>query len=297
MVLGDDTARQGVAVEELQALDELLLGVRHRFSNYQRLPPFMETILEREDYALNYGVQQIDLDEARFRFLHDGLPLDGLAVTEIGCNLGYFLLRLAHESHCKTIGFEPIAAYCACIEQMAEIGRIADTVGVHARGVLLADIEDLPEADLIIELNVLHHAGAVFDQEAVSGMGTWDDYAHARLSALALKGEYLLFQTGNSAGNETLFPSEAAALFTHRLLAGAGWQVLQIGSIPDLTSLDYVGSPGDRPEQVTTYHCHRNPDSDLVDYVREEKLCGSLPTGLANRPIWLCRSQQFSAAL
>lgn len=296
MTLGDNASRQRTVVEQLQALDELLLGVRHRFGNYQRLPPFMETILQREGYTLNYAVQQLDLDEARFGFLQQGLPLEGLAVTEIGCNLGYFLLRLAHENHCKTIGFEPIADYCTCIDRMAEIGGIADSVGVQFRGVHLADIDALPAADLIIELNVLHHASAVFDQEAVSQMGTWDGYAQARLSALALKGEYLLFQTGNSAGGETLFPSEDAALFTHRLLAAAGWQVLQIGSIPDLTSLDYEVSPGEQPARATTYQCRRNPDTDLVDYVRDGKLCGSLPTGLANRPIWLCRSQQFSAA-
>ena len=276
----------------MRALDALLVRVSERFSNYQRLPPYVDEIATNVGYSFEYASDQLDLDAARFEFLGRGLELGGLSVLEIGCNLGYFMLRLARENGCETKGYEPIATYKECIDRLAEIGGVAASVSIGPRGVGLADIADLPSADLLIELNVLHHAGPVFDAAAVTKCGGWSDYARARLSALATKADHLLFQTGNSSGNETLFASDSAATFMHAILSESDWEVLRIGSIADLEQLRYIDVPGDRPEMASTYACRRDPESDLVEYRRDGKLCGRLGTGLANRPIWLCRSRR-----
>jgi hypothetical protein len=279
----------------LQELDTALLKVSERFSNYQRLPPFMENAVTAAGYAFEYAPDQLDLDAARFGFLDRGLKLDGLSVAEIGCNLGYFILRLASEYGCRATGFEPIEGFQTCIDRMAVIGEVESSIYVQPRGIGISDIATLSPVDLLIELNVLHHAGAVFDQVAVSELGGWEAYARARLTALALKGDYLLFQAGNSSGDDRLFPSESAGTFMHDMLSASGWEVVRVGSISDLTQLGYADTPGNRPENVMTYECHRNSDSGQVEYMRHGVLCGQLPTGLANRPIWLCRSLHSGA--
>jgi hypothetical protein len=291
-VKGDENL--SVTTGSMRELDRLLLRVSERFSNYQRLPPYADKIAARLGYSFEYASDQLDLDGARFDFLGRGLKPDGLSVMEIGCNLGYFLLRLACENGCEARGYEPIAAYKDCIDRLAEIGCVDASVSVVPRGVGLADIAELPSVDLLIELNVLHHAGPVFDAPAVADSGGWADYARARLRALATKAEHLLFQTGNSAGNETLFASESAATFTHALLSESGWEVLRIGSVTDLAQLRYTDISGDQPELATAYACHRDPQTGLVEYLRDGELCGRLATGLANRPIWLCRSRYVS---
>ena len=60
-------------------------------------------------------------------------------------------------------------------------------VKFHSTPIKLNDIAKLKKADLLIELNVLHHAGSFYDQRNVSSVGDWRKYAINRLLEIDIK--------------------------------------------------------------------------------------------------------------
>jgi len=257
-----------------------------RFGNYQELPEFVKEIFP----DLPYSKSQLSLDLPRWNFLDRQMDLSGLSVLEIGSNLGYFCLRLAREKGCRITGYEPIADYAKASEVMAEACGIADLCEFKAEGVSLNEIDALPEASLIIELNVLHHAGAVFDKDLAAGPEGWRRYAVDRLGKLRRKGRTLFFQTGNSRGDETLFPSNRAAHAMKDILEEAGWRILSVGAVANPDNQEYSVYGVGEIDQVPVYDCRRNVGTGMVEYWRDGKLAGQHITGLANRPVWICEA-------
>ena len=138
---------------------------------------------------------------------------------------------------------------------------------------------------MIIELNVLHHAGNYFDNEAVKKLGGWRNYAKKRLQLLRNKTSKLFFQTGNS-GKETLFPSEKSVEFISELLEESGWKIKAFGTINNLDKLKYNKGNLKDKSSYSNYECKRN--KKLVLYKKNNKFVKSMITGMAARPLWIC---------
>lgn len=279
---------KSTGVNQAVMIQACLLGCDARFSNYQEIPEFIRSLLNVEDTNEGYEKDQLSLDGPRYRFLEAHLELRNRRVTEIGSNLGYFGLRLVHEYGCQYVGYEPLFAYSRAADMMAEISGLNDHCRFVPELVGIDSIPALSATDLIIELNVLHHAGAVFDSAEVQQFGGWRGYAVERLGRLRDKGRALLFQTGNVADGEALFPTEEAVEFTYELLSEAGWNPHTVGTVDDLNQMDYVSRPKEARHAARTYVCRRDPKTGLVDYHVEGNHIGSVITGLANRPIWIC---------
>lgn len=273
--------------ENLEHLEQVLAEGDVRFSKYQSIPDFVRDKLVGLGGKIVYSPNQIDLDARRFQFLKTVLPREAVTVVEIGANLGYFGLSLAHDRPCKYIGYEPLEFCVSAASALAELGDVSSHCEFRNEPVDLKDIRNLPDADLIIELNVLHHAGALFDKDQMQKLG-WRAYGLARLKALRERSARLFFQTGNSAGNETLFQSIDAVEFVFDLLNSAGWKVRNVGTIDDLESLEYVSHSYKNRDAARTYTCRRDPVSNLVEYQLDGSVVGHLKTGLANRPLWYC---------
>ena len=274
--------------ENLELLEQALSRGDVRFSKYQSIPEFVRGKLVGLGDRIAYVPNQIDLDARRFRFLKTVLTGDVVGVVEIGANLGYFGLSLAHDRPCQYVGYEPLEFCVSATHILAELGEVSSRCEFRNEPVDLPDIRNLPASDLIIELNVLHHAGVLFDVDQVKMLGGWRAYGLARLRALRERSARLFFQTGNSAGNETLFPSDDAVGFTFDLLSSAGWKVRNIGTIHDLESLEYVSHSSENRDKARSYKCRRDPVSNLVEYKLDGVVVGQLMTGLANRPLWYC---------
>ena len=277
-----------ISAADVASIERCLEACNERFSNYQEIPKFIRAMLPRPVAKTKYEKRQLDLDERRYNFLIEQIKLNGLSVTEIGSNLGYFGLRLAHEFNCDYTGYEPLHAYCNAANTMAEAANLTSHCRFIAKPIGLDDIAALPASDLIVELNVLHHGGAIFDQEQVKRLHGWKNYAVERLGALRKKGSALLFQTGNVADNRSLFPTDQAVLFIFDLLSAAGWTPRQLATIDDLERLTYVIRDVSARAGARNYVCRRNPETNMVDYWADGRLAGSLISGLANRPIWFC---------
>ena len=273
---------------QFESLRDCLRTGGQRFDRYQEIPSFVRAKLPEDFSPADYAKRQLDLDNSRYGFLSAQLPLQGLTVMEIGANLGYFGLFLAHDYQCCYVGYEPIEAYATAAGLLSEAAEVAHLCRFRAVSVNLVDIPSLSESDLLIELNVLHHGGAVFDQDELGQWGGWEGYAVERLRRLRAKGRYLFFQTGNVANGAALFRTEDAVNYIGDLLARANWHPRALGVVEDLERLDYTPVAPEERAMARTYTCCRNPETGLVDYSVSGTLVASLATGLANRPLWLC---------
>ena len=275
-------------------LEELkdLLGERYgRFSHYQQLPPCVNH--KAEHYISDtYTQSQVSLDAARYDWLLKQVQPKNMSVVEVGSNLGYFVLRISSEFNAIVEAYEPVSSYAKATLLMAQLCGVNKRVICNARGVLKDELTTLPQSDLIIHLNVLHHAGIEYDCKSLLKIGGWENYAVDYLSLLRENGKRLFLQTGNISSEERLFPMEESIPYMHSLLQKSGWIVKSIGLIEDFEEMKYCTYKNNSLDKIPITKCSRNSVTGLVDYFRHGKLCASLHTGLAARPLWYCEKSK-----
>lgn len=271
-------------------LKSLLNKKNFNFNNYQQIPNFITKELLKNSIELNYKQDQLSLDKLRLEFLTKHLNKNPKKITEIGSNLGYFVFSLAKKYDSKIIGYEPIKHYSQITKKLSEFINLKKNIIIKNKSVKLEDIKKLLKTNLIIELNVLHHAGNYFDKNKVKKLGGWRNYALKRLSLLKTKSDYLFFQTGNS-GLEQHFKSEDSVKFVSKLLKDSGWKIKAFGTIKNLDLFKYTKGNLNNNKSFVEYNCSRNLKKHLVDYKIKNKLLKSLKTGMAARPIWVCKNK------
>tara|TARA_B100000035_G_C21016430_1_gene562049 strand:+ start:422 stop:1261 length:840 start_codon:yes stop_codon:yes gene_type:complete len=278
-------------MQELDELRRLLANTTQRFTHYQNLPP---SLLRKYGYDLlgEYTPEQLSLDASRLKFLEKHVGLQGLKVTEIGSNLGFFCLQLAETHQAVVTGFEPIESYARASTLMARLLSLPEeNCQFISSGVTLSNISFIDNCDLAIELNVMHHAGSLFDCEVVENSGGWLQYATKRLAAIREKARYLYFQTGNMRNGKPLFASEDSIEVVSKILDDSGWSVDTVGMLKDLSTynLDYESYLMSDIDEIPRYQCRRNPQTDKVEYLNLQTSSKTfLATGLGNRPLWIC---------
>jgi len=276
--------------DDLVRLSCLLEKNVGRFSNYQVIPGFIREMIP-EIGNTGYQQRQICLDASRYRWLREQYKETGFKAVEIGANLGYFSLRLADDCGAEVTAYEPLSDYAEICRILSSVGKVKEKVSVINREVDFEGLLTLPFSDLMIHLNVLHHAGSSFDLNRVSKRQHWRSHAREYLRRLSEKTSFLFFQTGNMWNGEPLFPGADAVPFTAELLENSNWRVESIGVIDDLETLEYATFMVDEIGEIPRIYCRRNPGSNLVDYYLEGEVIGNFRTGLAQRPLWFCRTQ------
>jgi len=275
--------RQGEKLERIRAL----LTYDGHSGHYQAIPEFVATQLG--SIAESYSSEQLPWDEPRFAWIDANLPRNVASITELGSNLGYFGLRLSYERNVNVNGFDPVKPYAEIGNLFASLTGIDGRVRFHGKPVGLADIESLPSADAVICLNVLHHAGNLFDLDQVTAHGSWAAYASEFLSRLSVKYNHLIFQTGNSVKGIAYFPSEHAVPVTADLLGNSGWNVNMIGVLTEFSTIRYQSFELDKLKLIPRVRCQRNVISGLVEYYSNGSLLAELPYGALQRPLFYCR--------
>lgn len=212
----------------LQQQLQQLYGDRSKHANYQNVPAFVRD-------ALGYQ-ESIDEswrgDTARYAYLLRQLELrPQTTVADIGANTGFFVLSLAHQTpDCRFIAYESHPNHVDFIRLVAQAFDLSN-VAVEEKPVDLAAIDDLPGFDVMLHLNVLHHAGHDFDRGLVNAPQQLDQYARSYLGKLAKKASWLAFQTGYNWGGDKTQPivdphdQAGMTLWLTDLLSCSGWQV------------------------------------------------------------------------
>ena len=179
--------------KDISKLKKILNKKTSKFENYQEIPEFILNKLLKESIKIKYKQNQLSLDKARLNFLTSNLKFFPEKVLEIGSNIGYFVFSLLNNFNCKVVAYEPIKDYAEIITLLSKFLKIEKQINVYSKAVKLKNIKSLPMSDLIIELNVLHHAGNYFDKSDVEKLGGWRKYALKRLRMYRKKNKIFIF--------------------------------------------------------------------------------------------------------
>lgn len=204
-------------------------GSKH--SRYQNIPEFVKA-------KIGY-IETIDEnwrgDTARYNYLTKTVSFEhDLSIGEIGANTGFFTLSLAYANpSSRFYAYEINQKHANFIGEIAESFRM-NNVFVKSFGVDLAGIENMDEHDVLLNYNVLHHAGVDFDTDKISSVEDYEAYAVDYLTRLRSKVKKMVFQIGYNWGGNKLKPiipldddAEKIA-FTARIFKKAGWIIEDI---------------------------------------------------------------------
>lgn len=218
-------------MNDLQQQLRQLYSDNSKHANYQNVPPFVRD-------ALGYQ-ESIDEswrgDSARYTYLLQEMDLQPhQTVADIGANTGFFVLTLAH-SHpeCRFVAYESHPNHVAFIRLVADAFEL-DNITIQDKAVDLAAIDDLPTFDVLLHLNVMHHAGHDFDSRLVNAPHAMDQYAQAYLRKLAEKASMLVFQMGYNWGGDKSRPiidphdQTEMVVWLCQLMDQTGWQIEEL---------------------------------------------------------------------
>jgi hypothetical protein len=199
--------------------------------NYQEIPPSIPVHLRERlpDYP------KTRLDSARYNWLDSYGVFTSKRILEIGANLGYFSIRAASERNARAVAYEPDNVLASAMGIIAKLSSVEDRVEIRSEEVTLCKWPELPCSDLVINLNVIHHAGRDFDTELVQTAEDWQSYAVKYLERLSTVAPLMVFQTGYTWGPwdgtaRRLVPlGDDIDSWTRKLMYQAGWKAVARG--------------------------------------------------------------------
>lgn len=213
--------------DQIDRLITLIKGTT-KHGNYQQLPPTLPPEILSQVYHYN----SVRLESARFEWLDSHSVFKNKKILEIGANTGYFSIRAASERGSRSIAYEPDPKLAEAMRTISRMCNTDNNIEVRSEPFTLTKPEVLPQADLIINLNVIHHAGFDFDQENVKTIDDWKLYAIKYLKRLTGIAPLMVFQTGYTwgGGSDSLCPPGTRwHPWTEDLLKQAGWNILACG--------------------------------------------------------------------
>lgn len=274
---------------DIKKLISSLESCDFRFSNYQDIPPFIFKIIPELE-KMKYKKKQIDLDIKRYEWLKTNLPKKISKICEVGSNMGYFSFSLANEFDVRVDSYESNKSYTDACKILTSLINLDKNLKFYNESVDLKNINLINSHDLAINLNVLHHAGVFFDKTLVKNFRDWPNYVISYLKKLGEKSEYLFFQTGNMREGKAIFSSDDTINFLTMIFDKSGWIVEKIGVIDDLKNLNYKTYYNDEINSIKLFKCRRDKNN-MVGYYKNGRLINHMLTGLAQRPLWLCKTK------
>lgn len=171
---------------------------RSKHSHYQALHP---KVLSKLTVPSDYRPKSL-LEAERDDFTAEHLSYDGARVADIGANTGYFSIAALERGAASVDAYEGNPQHAAFLRDSAELLRMTDVLQVHERYVTFEPY-DIPEYDISICYNVLHHLGDDFRSGLTLQQAT--EAMSQALRTLVTYSRTCLFQMGfNWKGNRAL---------------------------------------------------------------------------------------------
>lgn len=272
--------------------DELhqLYSAHSKHSAYQNIPDFVSD-------ALGYS-EQIDErwrgDRPRLEWLlAKRPPADGERWIDFGANTGFFTLSLARQyPQTRFTAVEANPDHARFVTRVASCFDLRN-VDVVDRAIGLDDLGTLPHCDVLLHLNVLHHAGHDFDRHQVRSADQFPAYARRYLETLRGRADAIVFQIGSNWGGDKKLPLVPADDDVQKLrvfsgwLHAAGWSQVSTACARHLDRIRY----DDLTEAVTGALSSGGQVSDaqLTRALSTFDL-GSFPGEFYRRPLFLCNA-------
>lgn len=202
-----------------------------KHSSYQTFP----------DFVARYVGQQVSIDagwrgdRVRLRYIEAALSgLDWRDCIDFGANTGFFGLSLARKFPTgRVLAIEANPVHAQLITDVAHAFHMSN-VEVIGRPLSLDDLPLLSQRDVLLHLNVLHHAGSDFDSDKVKNNDDFVPYAREYLSRLRQCSKIMIFQMGTNRGGDkssSLFDYEddvGKLIFISEILRSSGWEVVRV---------------------------------------------------------------------
>ncbi|MBI5767162.1 MAG: methyltransferase [Verrucomicrobia bacterium] len=257
-----------------------------KHSVYQSVPVFVAR-------ALGYQEEIHSLwrsDQPRYDYLLARLDLTiGARVADIGANTGYFSLNLARTRPDLAIeAYEMNPRHAEFIRLTAEAFAL-DRIVVRAESCDLAGLARLPAYDVMLLLNVLHHAGFDFDPQVADTNAAFTAHAIAYLARLRHRCRQLVFQAGSNRGGDKRRPlhaydDDAARLaWLALVLRESGWQPAHVGyaQVGEGGGIEFRDAP---PALLAAMHTGRAAGAEVADFFRAANLA-RFPGEFHRRPL------------
>jgi len=241
-----------------------------KHANYQNIPEFVRD-------AINYREiinEEWRGDTARYKYILEELvELGSLSICDVGANTGFFSLSLAHRfSSANVFAFEGNRNHTEFMKIIKEAFSITN-IEIENYYIDYDGIEILGQYDVLLNLNVLHHAGIDFDKDK-TGYEELDRYLVEYLQKLLPKTKRIIFQMGyNWGGNKSkpiveLNDDLGKILFTTKTFNKAGWGLKKIAHITKNKSFAYVNYP----EEITRMIAMGTINQDIKEYISKLEL-------------------------
>ena len=159
------------------------------------------------------------------------------------------------------------------------------------KGLNISNLSKIKKTDLLVNLNVLHHAGHMYDKKLIKSKNDWIKYSIKYLNLLTKKSKYLFFQTGNVNFNKNYFENNETFNILPLILKQAGWKVIKIGNI-DLSKkkIGYKSFELRNINRIPNIECKREKKTNKVIYTRGKKILFKYESGFLQRPLFWCIS-------
>ena len=205
-----------------------LLTHQSKHGCYQTLPPK----LLNQYPELNCVSYDRRLDKFRYKWITNHLNFHKKKVVEIGANIGYFSTRIADEFDAMVHAYEANSYHKKAIKLISSLMNIPNNrLIIHNKTVSFYNDESLEGGDVLILLNVLHHAGEDFMSKEVITLNAWGKNVKGILQSLSGKFNFLVFQMGYTwkGWADEIVPPYKIVDFTLSLLEQSGWRIKHIG--------------------------------------------------------------------
>lgn len=213
---------------------------------YSRLPKRLRDMLGEQridEVADEFGVED---RLAAIRSVLNDTPLN--SVVDLGGNSGFYCLSFADSGMLtRSTVFDLDGKALDAGRKMARSMGLEEKVTFEERCVDLEFVESLPPVDTIICLNLIHHAGVLFDEAVVAEIG-WEEYARRWLSAFREKSRLLILGVGLKGMKPVHWnipPLQRAA----RIIALAkelGWSTIYDANVHDIGRMGIDAANGAR---------------------------------------------------
>lgn len=160
-------------------------------------------------------------------------------MIDLGGHSGFFSLSLVDAGLART------SVVCDLDEKALEAGRLmAAELGIDQevrfvkQGIDIEFMRSMQAYDTILNLNLIHHAGSLFDVDEVRKVG-WEQYAQTTLECMRKKCKTALFGIGIKRNKPVHLSTSRDQLAStiEGIAAKAGWAVRYSANVQDIAAL------------------------------------------------------------
>lgn len=210
---------------------EILYNDASKHSNYQNVPEFVSNELGYSE-VIN---EEWRGDSARYFYLNSKLKnMNIKSISDIGANTGFFSLSLANQnSNILCNVYEINRNYCSYIKIIKDHFDLKN-IKIYNKGICLSNILELHQTDVVINFNVLHHAGVDFDKNLIKRQDDFKPYAIKYLNKFKHITNIMFFQMGYNWGGDKSQPIiNSLNVFkfikwNQQLFKSAGWELSSV---------------------------------------------------------------------